>query len=433
MARSVFLWQACTLLPQGPYFKADTTGREPKNWRVVCWLYNNIVYSSSQDLRIAWGSPNFEKLPRNLDGAWTPLKPDFIPDSNTHSSGTAPTFLQSGESRVQVDRDEAFISWMGFEFNFAFSQVNGISLYNIRLDGERIVYELSLQEAIAHYAGGDPMQSGTAFLDSMFGMGSRLLSLIPGFDCPSHAQFFDTSYCRSEKRYSRSNTVCVFETPTDYPLQRHSHGKVVTSFTNSILILRSIAVVGNYDYLIDYIFYLDGTFGVKVRASGYIQGAYWLNETQPEYGYHIHESFASSIHDHVLNFKADLDIGCQNNTMSVLTITEKQTQYPWSAGQIVNTMHMERTHIENENHASIGWPPNSASMYVVVGPQNDFGERRGYRIMPGTGVGSPAHLTIKNSTNLQRSAEWATSDFFITKQKDTEPRSATRSKITSGG
>lgn len=37
-------------------------------------------------------------------------------------------------------------------------------LYDIKYKGERIIYELGLQEAIAHYAGNDPHQSGTAYL-----------------------------------------------------------------------------------------------------------------------------------------------------------------------------------------------------------------------------------------------------------------------------
>lgn len=33
--------------------------------------------------------------------------------------------------------------------------------------------------------------------------------------------------------------------------------------------------MGNYDYNFDYAFYLDGTVEVTVRASGYIQSAYY--------------------------------------------------------------------------------------------------------------------------------------------------------------
>lgn len=63
-------------------------------------------------------------------------------------------------------------------------------------------------------------------------------------------------------------------------------------------------------------------------------------------------------------------------------------------------------------------------MYTVVnkGSVNQFGELRGYRIAPG--MGSPAHLTVQNSNNLRESGHFAEHNLFVTKQKDTEPRSA---------
>jgi primary-amine oxidase len=37
-------------------------------------------------------------------------------------------------------------------------------LHDIKFRGERIIYSLGLEEAIAQYAGNDPVQSGTAYL-----------------------------------------------------------------------------------------------------------------------------------------------------------------------------------------------------------------------------------------------------------------------------
>ena len=55
---------------------------------------------------------------------------------------------------------------------------------------------------------------------------------------------------------------------------------------------------------------------------------------------------------------------------------------------------------------------------------NEWGEKSGYRIQPGSGIGSPTHLTILNSTALGKSALWASQDLWVLKRKDTEPRSA---------
>jgi hypothetical protein len=41
-------------------------------------------------------------------------------------------------------------------------------LHDIKFQGERIIYSLGLEEAIAQYAGNDPVQSGTAYLGLSF-------------------------------------------------------------------------------------------------------------------------------------------------------------------------------------------------------------------------------------------------------------------------
>lgn len=257
---------ANTLLPQGLYFKADTTGEDVTAWKVVMWLYNGVLYNSTLEFRRAWSTPGFEKLSANIDGSWTVIEPDASPQPEKYSSNKPPMVIQPGDSRIEVDPSQDFISWMGFTFNYAFSQVNGVALYDIRLDGERVMFELSLQEAMAHYAGNDPIQSSTSFLDSLFGIGAQATELVPGFDCPKYAHFFNLTYYRMGRRHTRTGAMCVFESPTDYPLQRHTRGRAVTSFTNSILIVRTIAVVGNYDYLLDYIMYLGESTMLHTRG-----------------------------------------------------------------------------------------------------------------------------------------------------------------------
>jgi primary-amine oxidase len=37
-------------------------------------------------------------------------------------------------------------------------------LHDVKYKGERFLYSIGLEEAIAHYAGNDPVQSGTAYL-----------------------------------------------------------------------------------------------------------------------------------------------------------------------------------------------------------------------------------------------------------------------------
>ncbi|GMF70492.1 unnamed protein product [Aspergillus oryzae] len=218
--------------------------------------------------------------------------------------------------------------------------------------------------------------------------------------------------------------MCLFEYTADYPLQRHTTSSYVTVSRNNYLVLRMTAVVGNYDYTVEYIFYLDGTIEVKVRASGYIQGAYYIPGESEKYGYRVHDRFATSMHDHVINFKADMDVVGPNNTLMKVTVEPRAQLFPWSEGVTLPTMGLSRTPIEVE--CGLNWTANSQSMYIVLDTEskNSWGEMRGYRIMPGSGMGTPAHLTFNGSRSLGKAASWALNDLWVTRQKDDEERSA---------
>ena len=411
--------EAQTLLPQGLYMKIDTTTRHPKSWRVLKWFYNNRLYNSTEEFRNAWLSHDFEKVPPNLDGNWTIIE-DF--EGINDREQPAPRTIQHNP-RYKLDREESHVTWMGFQFYWAFAQATGTTLYDVRFRGERIFYELGLQEAMSQYAGSDPVQGAGAYLDSFFGMGKTMFELVPGYDCPAYADFLDTQIYSSEKSQVHRNAMCIFEFTADYPLQRHTASSYVTISRNTYLVLRATSVVGNYDYTIDYIFYLDGTVEVKVRASGFIQGAYYLRGHSEQYGYRLNDQFASSMHDHVINFKADMDVAGPKNTLLKVDIDPATVQYPWSE-KPRKTMKLSHSTVRKET--GLDWPPNSKTMYMVSNTDafNRWGEPRSYRIIPGTGVGTPAHLTFEGSEALGKAAQWSTRDLWITKQRDTEPRSA---------
>lgn len=142
---------------------------------------------------------------------------------------------------------------------------------------------------------------------------------------------------REEERIIR-HALCLFEYTSDALLQRHTTPAYVAVSKNSYLVLRNTAVVGNYDYTIDYIFYLDGSMEVKFRASGFIQGAYYVPDQSDNHGYRVHDQFASSMHDHVLNFKADFDVLGPSNTLVSVDIEPAKIRYPWSPGESRDTI-----------------------------------------------------------------------------------------------
>ncbi|KAL2216423.1 copper amine oxidase [Thermoascus aurantiacus ATCC 26904] len=413
-------YDSSTLLPLGLYVKTNITGRDPAGWSVMGWYYNGIFYESTEAFREAFFSSSFEKLGPNVDGDWAHT--DQQGEIMQYDEISPPMLVLPGKPRYGIDMEEKYVEWMDFSFFISFSRDTGMKLFDIRYKGERIIYELGLQEAMAHYAGSDPVQSGTAYLDSYYGFGPYAFELVGGYDCPSYATYLNTSFYVDETTHTHVNSLCLFEADLGYPVQRHSTGSYVSVTKNIMLVLRSVSTVGNYDYMFEYSFHLDGSIQVTVRASGYIQSAYWAHNG--DYGFKIHDNLSGSMHDHVLNYKLDIDINGTANTLMKTAIVPVSEEYPWSAGQKRNTMKLERSFITNENMSKLMWPENNGAMYTVVNKdaKNKYGEYRGYRIVPSSG--NMIHLTVQNSTNLKDSANWASHHFFVTKQKDTEMRNA---------
>ncbi|KAF1812382.1 membrane copper amine oxidase [Eremomyces bilateralis CBS 781.70] len=408
-----------TLLPTGLYFGSNVTGRDASQWELLGWYYNGIYYKTTEDFKAAYASPDFVKHNPNVDGdwAWT----DHLGSSPEQDVIAPPVSVAPSGSRYAVDVPQKYVKWMDFEFYISFNRDLAMQLHDIKYKGERVLYELGLQEALAHYAGQDPTQSGTAYLDSFYGFGPYSFELVAGYDCPSHATYLDTQFYTGETTHTHKNSICLFEKEAQHAMSRHSTGSYVTVNKNIYFTVRNICTIGNYDYMFSYEFYMDGSMKVEVRASGYIQSAFFANND--DYGYQIHDSLSGSMHDHVLNFKADFDVLGTSNTLTKTALVPTTETYPWSMGKSRNTMKLNKTRVVSEDESKLFWDHNSQTQYQIVNldKPNKYGESRGWRISPSEGT---AHLTVENSSNLQNAANWAKYDFAVTRRKDTEPRAA---------
>lgn len=138
-----------TLLPQGIYIKVDVSGSDQNKWKASQFFYNGIVYENVEVFRAAMKSPDFVRTPPNLDdGKWTETE-DF--DSKPEGREMPPPVtVQPYGPRYKLDREAKYVSWFGFEFYLSTAQATGLSLFDIRFKGQRVMYELGLQEAMAH-------------------------------------------------------------------------------------------------------------------------------------------------------------------------------------------------------------------------------------------------------------------------------------------
>ncbi|KAK2596780.1 hypothetical protein QQS21_006108 [Conoideocrella luteorostrata] len=310
-SRPTSLFDSETLLPLGLYFGLDVTGRDASKWSVTGWYYNGEYYPTTAEFRAAATSTGFTKLGANSDGSWARMDKQGVPMKLDHHP--PPMAVMPGPNRFSVDLKENYVEWMDFSFFLSYNRDNGLRLFNVQYKGRRILYELGLQEALAHYAGNDPVRSGTTYFDSKPGVGPSAVSLVDGYDCPTYSTYLNVTYRQGERTHSRTNAICLFEFDQGYPIQRHSAANYTSITKNIAFTARSVSTIGNYDYMFSYNFFLDGSIEISVRASGYILGGFSANNE--EYGWKIHDNLSGSIHDHVLTYKADIDIFGEKNSL----------------------------------------------------------------------------------------------------------------------
>jgi primary-amine oxidase len=409
-----------TLLALGATVKLDLTGRDWQDWKISGWYCLGEFYDSNEAFLSVISSPGFKKPLPNVEGNWTSTNQQGAP--LPLDARPPPVSVSQGSQRFELNIGGNYITWMDFAFYFSVSWDLGLSLFDIQYKGKRIMYELSLQEALTHYAGSDPFASQATFFDSVTGFGSTLQPLIRGYDCPSHATYLNATFADGNGTKTQADAICIFEYDAGYPVRRHSFSPAAphTAVARNIMFtIRTISTIGNYDFLIEYSFFYDGAIEVSARASGYISAAYWDGNT--DYGFHIHDHLSGSLHDHVLSFKADLDMLGTKNSIQKVDIVPTTTTYPWSNGRTYNTFKAPKSFLHTES--SINWPENDAAMYAFVNKDvpNRFGEYPGYRIKRSAGT---IHLTAVNATDTGKAAAYATHDFYITKQKNSEPRSS---------
>ena len=208
---------AWSLLAQAMFARFEITGRDSSKWAIREWYYGGILYNSTEAFRDAWKAREVQKVPANVDGKWSDSAPDE--EGMEGREQVAPVMIQPGGPRYKLDENERHVSWLGWSFYINSLQAIGLGLWDVKFDGERVLYELGLQEAMAHYAGDDPLSVGMNWLDTLFGMGFNSYELVPGYDCPAYATFLPMSFHQGEKTITRKNSLCIFEWTASETLQ----------------------------------------------------------------------------------------------------------------------------------------------------------------------------------------------------------------------
>uniref|UniRef100_A0A8C8YX92 Amine oxidase n=1 Tax=Prolemur simus TaxID=1328070 RepID=A0A8C8YX92_PROSS len=309
-------------------------------------------------------------------------------------------------------------------FSFGLGAFSGPRIFDVRFQGERLAYEISLQEALAIYGGNTPGAMTTRYLDGGFGMGKYSTPLTHGVDCPYLATYVDWHFLlESQAPKTLHDAFCVFEQNQGLPLRRH-HSDLYSNYfgglAETVLVFRSVSTLLNYDYVWDMVFHPSGAIEVRFYATGYISSAFLFGAAQ-RYGNQVREHTLGTVHTHVAHYKVDLDVAGQENWFWAEDIAFIPTAVPWSPEHQIQRMQVTRKLLQTEDQAA--FPLGRATpryLYLASNHSNKWGHPRGYRIQMLSFAGEP----LPQNSSMERAISWGRYQLAVTRRKEEEPASS---------
>ena len=358
-------------------------------------------------------------------------------------NGTKPLVVSQPQGPgYTIDKGE--VVWQNWHFRFRLDPRVGPVLNLVRYqDGTRlrsVLYEGSISEMYVPYMDPDEGWNTRAFVDAGEFLYGGLIKPVGTDDCPPQAQYF-TGLVPSEKGTPvlRPQLACLFEHASDTPAWRHSENDVISGRPSRELILRTAAVVGNYDYLLDWIFQQDGTIRVAVGATGIVETKAVRQEAapsmsggpmKPENGTLVASNLVAVNHDHFFSYRLDLDVDGPTNSFMI----DRLVAQPLSGVVRKSIWATESSIARTEKEAILDLDLRHPAMWHFINPTQHgaLGYPTGYEIMPG----ATAISTIPIDDPAQRVGAFSEHQMWVTPYDPDERYAAgvyvTSSKGTEG-
>ncbi|MDX1501617.1 MAG: tyramine oxidase [Thermoanaerobaculia bacterium] len=283
---------------------------------------------------IALVSLDRKRVVRLLDVGAAPVPDGPVELGGGRDAPSSPGRLQTTQpDGPGFELDGHQVRWRAWSFHWRIDPRRGPVVSRVtwrQRDRERsVLYEGSLSEMYVPYADPGPAWFFRAYLDAgEFGVGKLASPLAAGVDCPAHARFFSALFADDwGNPYVARRVACLFERSPGDVAWRHyeSVGGAGEGRPLTELVLRSVPAVGNYDYLLDWIFRPDGSIRVEVGATGVPQvKAVTARVAPPEgpdgeaaWGRRVAPYTVAVHHDHWFSFRLDLDVDGRENTLRV--------------------------------------------------------------------------------------------------------------------
>lgn len=302
------------------------------------------------------------------------------------------------------------LNWRNWDFHMRLDSRVGLVLstvtYNDKGTRRKVMYEGSLGGMIVPYGDPDVGWYFKAYLDSgEYGMGTLTSPIEAGKDAPMNAVLLDATLADyTGKPAAVPNAIAVFERYAGPEFKHHEMGKPNLSVERRELVVRWQSTVGNYDYIFDWVFAENGTIGINAGATGIeavkgVRSRTMQDGTAAEdtrFGTLIDHNVVGTTHQHIYNFRLDLDIDGEAN--SLVEIDPVVAPNPRS-GPRTSTMQTTTRTVATEKQAAQKFDPSTVRLLSNTARLNKVGNPVSYQIIPYAGGTHPIAKGANFSTD----------------------------------
>jgi len=290
--------------------------------------------------------------------------------------------------------DGTFVEWQKWRFHARFDRRTGPVVSLVTYAGRPVLYQGTLSEIFVPYQDADPNWFYRTYMDAgEFGFGLLASPLRLGLDVPENAVLLDALVSAAIPDPSvpvvplpLPKVVGVFERLTGSPVWRHFEqfsGGAYEGRAEVELVVRSIAQVGNYDYLLDWVFTQSGVIRAEIGLTG-IDAPKSVTSAGGDaaQGTPVAPGLVAPFHSHFFNFRLDLDIDGQANSFMLGSLKQRPAPGPRRSVWALDEEVLQRE--------AQGRPEHENAVWRVINPnrRNAHGQPTGY-LVESHGHGAP--------------------------------------------